>query len=198
MKRNTQHARAARPAAHRTDEPLLKVTFPGRLHKRGTRWWWEVQLPGEDRTRTRPLRLPEAKAATDDRKVVEKIAFEMWEQALRETTERRIRAEADQKIARLKAQFLEKVQNFSSIVEDATAKAEAETRAREELEARLKQVAAVPAQPRPCECCGTVDYPAADLTQISSGQWLCPDCMAVLRAAAQRARAQESAQLCEA
>jgi ribosomal protein L37AE/L43A len=145
----------------------------------------------------RPLRLPEAEAATKDLDRVEKAAFEMWEQALRETTERQIRAEADQKIARLKAQFLEKVQDFTTIVDDATAKAEAEAKARQELEARLKQMATAAVQRRPCECCGTMDFPAANLTRISSGQWLCPDCMATLRAEARRAQTRAPAELCE-
>ena len=180
------------------DEPIIKIALPGRMQRRGSRWWWEVQLPGEDRARTRPLRLPDAKTATDDRKVAEKIAFEMWEQALREAAERRIRAEADEKISRLKAQFIEKVQSFTQIVEDATAKAEAETRARAELEARLKQVASSTAKTRACECCGAANTPPADMTRISSGQWLCPDCITALRAEADHAQSHTALQLCDA
>jgi len=34
---------------------------------------------------------------------------------------------------------------------------------------------------RLCECCGRTSVPTADLKQIDSGQWLCTDCLNVLR-----------------
>jgi hypothetical protein len=182
MKQDAGQTRATRSGEHRTNESTVRVTLPGKMRRRGTRWWWEVQLPGEDKAVARPLRPSGAKVATDDRGTAEKIALEMWEHALRETAEAQIRAEADLKIAELQARFLDKVQGFSQIVDEATAKAEAAVRAREELEARFREVTSIAIPPRPCECCGTPEVPQADLTQISSGQWLCPSCLTELRA----------------
>jgi hypothetical protein len=150
------------------DKPLLKVTFPGRIHRRGSRWWWQVQLPGEDKPRTRPLKPRKAKTATDDRVMAEKIAFEMWEQALQETTERRASVEAEQKIAKLKAQFLERIQHFSEIVKNSMAKAEAEAQARVEAEAKLNKVLSSGVKPEACECCGSTQTPPAGLKRIDS------------------------------
>ncbi len=197
MKHEPGRPRVVSPGGHCTDESLMRVTLPGRMRRRGTRLWWEVQLPGEDEAKARPLRPAGAKAATEDRAIAEKIALEMWERALRETAEAEIRAAADRKIAELQAQFLDKVQGFSQIVDEATAKAEAAVKAREELEVRFREVTSIALPPRPCECCGAAEVQQADLTQISSGQWLCPDCLAELRAAAKASGCPEAAQVCE-
>jgi hypothetical protein len=191
MENDPGYPQATSPGEHCMDESVPRVTLAGRFRRRGKRWWWEVQLPGEDKAKARPLRPAEGKPATDDREMAERIALATWEQALRETAERQVREEADRKIAELQAQFLEKVQSFSLMVDDAMAKAEAATLAREELEARLNEATTVPLPARPCECCGAVDLSPAELTQISSGQWLCPDCMAALRDVGQRSRSQE-------
>jgi hypothetical protein len=120
---------------------VLRVTLPGKLFQRGDRWWWSVKLPGDDKTKPRPLKPKGAKAAVSDRETAEKIAFEIWEQAVREQAQRQISVESSQKIAALKAQFLDKVRHFTEIVERATAKAEAEARARAEAEAKLQKIA---------------------------------------------------------
>ena len=164
----------------------LKVTLPGRLLRRGSRWWWEVRLPGEDSVRTRPLKSGGAKTATGDRKTAEKIAFEMWEQAITAAAERRVKEEADQRIARLKAQFLEKVHSYSQVVESATAKAELEARARVEAEAKLRKAASGVVRTMACECCGTRNTPITDMKRIDSGQFLCLHCLTALRAEAER------------
>jgi hypothetical protein len=100
-----------------------------------------VQLPGEDKARARPLKAPGARAATDDRKTAEQIAFEMWEHAVQDNAARQIRLESTEKIERLKAQFLDKVRHFTELVETAHARIEAEERARAEAEAKLAQMA---------------------------------------------------------
>jgi hypothetical protein len=192
MENDPGHPQETSLGEHGVDESVPRVTLAGRFRKRGKRWWWEVQLPGEAKAKARPLRPAEGKPATDDREMAGQIALATWEQALRETAERQVREEADRKIAELQAQFLEKVQSFSSMVDDALAKAEAATRDREELAARLKEATAVPLPARPCGCCGAVDLSPAELTQISSGQWLCPNCRTALRDAGERCRSQES------
>ncbi len=155
-----------------------------------------MALSGEDEPKARPLKPEGAKAATEDRKTAEKVAFEMWERAVSETAGRRARAETDQTIARLKAQFLQKVRDFSQVLQTAKAKAEAEAQARAEAEAKLRSVGSqptrvpvdptCPAETVACECCGATDIPMNDVQQIDSGQLLCPDCLMALRAEVKR------------
>lgn len=219
----------------------LRVTLPGTLYRRGNRWWWCVALPGESKPKPRPLKPKGAKVATSDRHLAEEIAVELWGQTIREQVARQIELQNGEKLATLKAQFLDKVHHFTQIVERATAKAEAEARARAAAEAKLAKLlsggdpagakpvaapplalASVPTQnlaprqeeedappapstlhepPRPetpeaaepvtiqnlqtetsyCECCTAADTPAARLTRIDSGQWLCPRCLAALQ-----------------
>ena len=118
-----------------------RVTLPGEFYRRAGRWWWRVKLPGEDKVEARPLKLDAANAATDDRENAEKIALEMWENAVREDAVRQIRLESTEKIERLKAQFLDKVRHFTELAETANAQIEAEAKARAEAEAKLAQMA---------------------------------------------------------
>ena len=118
-------------------ERTLKVTLPGEMYERAGRWWWRVQLPGEDKPKARPLRSPGTSMAAGDRATAERIAVEMWEQAVRQTGARQITLDCAQKVERLKAQFLDKVRQLTEIVESATARAQVEAQARAEIEARL-------------------------------------------------------------
>jgi hypothetical protein len=124
----------------------LRVALPGEMYERAGRWWWRVQLPGEDKAKARPLRAPGARAAANDRKTAEGIAVELWEQAVRQTGARQTTLDCTQKVERLKAQFLEKVRHLTEIVESANARAQAEARARAEIEARLNAVLQVTGQ----------------------------------------------------
>ncbi len=208
----------AEPKVNPAKGQSLKIALPGRIYQRGTRWWWCTELPGDDKPKARPLKAKGDKAATEDRKQAEEIAFEMWEQAVRDIAQRQVRSDAEQKVARLKAQFLEKIRDFTQVIERTTAKLEAEKQARIEAEAKLQGLpavqlspATVEAEPEPqnivnepepvetsvepepqdmaltpvqtasCQCCDTGEIPITDLTQIDSGQFLCPDCLAALR-----------------
>jgi hypothetical protein len=126
----------------------LKVTLPGEMYERTGRWWWRVQLPGEDRAKARPLKPDGARAAASDRDTAERLAVEMWEDAVRRQGARQITLQCTEKVERLKAQFLDKVRQLTEIVESANAKAEAEARARAEAEAQL-QTMIQPAAERP-------------------------------------------------
>jgi len=182
--------RGLKPSRAPTRQPgeTLRVTLPGKVYQRGNRWWWCVKLPGEEKTRSRPLKTQEAKVAVSDRKEVEAVALEIWEQAVREQAEKQTRAQSSQAIARLKAQFLDKVRNFTEVVESAKTKAQAEARARAEAEAKLKRITEQRTlRTGSCECCGAVDLPVTELRHIDSGQLLCPRCLAALRADALRA-----------
>jgi len=121
-----------------------RIALPGAFYQRTGRWWWRVQLPGEDKAKARPLKLDGEKTATADRETAGKIAFEMWEHAAQENAVRQIQWESTEKIERLKAQFLDKVRHFTELVETANAKIEAETKARAEVEAKLAQMAQGP------------------------------------------------------
>ncbi len=136
---------------------VLRVTLPGKLFQRGDRWWWSVKLPGEDKARSRPLKPKGSKAAVSDSETAEKIALEMWEQAIREQTQRQIVAESSRKVAALKAQFLDRVRHFTEVVERATARAEAEARARAEAEAELRRIAQTAGQKMEKEEPGVVE-----------------------------------------
>ena len=164
-----------------------RVTLPGTMYQRGNRWWWCVQLPGEEKAKPRSLKEKGTKAAVADLPTAEALALEVWEQAIREQAVRQIEVESAQKIASLKAQFLDRVHRFTEIVEQATAKAEAEARARAEAEARLQALTQqVPTPTSGCDCCGAKNVPTTRLQRIDSGQILCARCLAALRAEAIR------------
>jgi len=48
--------------------------LPGCFYQRGDRWYWKVQLPGEDRPKSRPLTPYGSRYATRDRGVAEEVA----------------------------------------------------------------------------------------------------------------------------
>ncbi len=241
--------------AQRKKAPHLKASLPGELYERSGQWWWRTRLPGEDKAKARVLRTAETGEAACDRNAAERIAVQMWEQAVRESQTRQITRECTEKVERLKAQFLDKVRQLTVIVESANARAQAEMQARVEVEAKLhaivqtagqKTTAASPPQTRDpmpqqtmpsesrphaadpalcgapsddarrgiaqpknaadstpaapddcdsppqtgiCECCGVPEVPVADLETIDSGQLLCPDCLAALRADVSRIEA---------
>lgn len=127
-------------SSRKTQDLSSKVALPGDLYQRTGQWWWRVRLPGEDKTKARPLKEPGAKEAASDRNAAEKIALEMWEQAVMQYGTRQITLECGAKVERLKAQFLDKVRHLTDIVNTATVRAEAEAQARAEAEARLNAV----------------------------------------------------------
>jgi hypothetical protein len=114
--------------------------LPGELYWRENRWWWRVKLPGEDKTKARPLGQETGETSAGAREVAEKITFEMWEDAVRENVLQQAKLESAEKIERLKAQFLDKVRHFTELMETTNAKLEAQEKARTEAEAKLAQM----------------------------------------------------------
>ena len=196
VKRGTRKPAPTKASRPPTPEQDLRVALPGTLCQRDSRWWWDVKLPGEEESKARPLRPEGADEATDDLGMAQNLALAMWEQALSETVERRIKAETSQTIARLKAQFLEKVRDFSQVVETTKARLEAETQAKAEAEAKLRDLACRAAETTVCECCGAAGIPVTSVRRIDSGQLLCPNCLAALRAEVRRISSQEPAECC--
>ena len=181
--------RGLKPDRAPTRQPgeTLRVTLPGKAYQRGNRWWWCVKLPGEEKARSRPLKAQEAKVAVSDRKEAEAVALQIWEQAVREQAAKQTKAQSSQTIARLKAQFLDKVRQYTEIIESAKAKAQAEARTRAQAELKLKQINEQRTlRTGSCECCGAAGLPVMELRRIDSGQLLCPRCLEALRADASR------------
>jgi len=154
------------------------VALPGDLYQRAGQWWWRVKLPGENKTKARPVKEPGAKEAVSDRDTAEKAAVEMWEHAVMQYGARQIALECSAKVERLKAQFLDKVRQLTDIVNTATAKAEAEEQARAEAEAKLNAIlqaadqktasppASTPVEEEPC--------PAPTEAPVPVGEIPCP------------------------
>ncbi len=188
VKRSTAKSTPTKSPRQPTQKQTLQVPLPGMLYQRGDRWWWNVKLPGEDQPKARPLKPDGTDAATDDLGVAQRVALAMWEGTLTEVAERRARAEADQTVAKLKAQFLGKVRDFSQVVETTRTKLEAETQARVEAEAKLQTLTSRAMETTVCECCGAAGIPMASVRRIDSGQLLCPACLAALRAEVKRIR----------
>ncbi len=138
--RPAQRKREKNPEGRQMKEPCLKVTLPGDLYERSGQWWWRTKLPGENKAKTRQLKAPETGEAVCDRDTAERIAVQMWEQAVQENGTRQITRDCAEKVERLKAQFLDKVRQLTVIVESANARAQAEAQARTEIEARLNAV----------------------------------------------------------
>jgi len=162
----------------------LQVSLPGTAYQRGERWWWRVKLPGEDKPRARALKPEGEKAATKNRQTAAEVAFKLWERAVEEEAQRRVRIDADEKISRLKAKFLHKMHDVSQVVNRLSANGGA----RDAGEANGD----IPAPGPPCDseetgtcgCCGMCDVPVTSLQAIDSGQSLCPDCLTALKRAA--------------
>ncbi|MDD5458819.1 MAG: hypothetical protein PHF37_05460 [Phycisphaerae bacterium] len=54
----------------------------GSIYKNGKRWWWKVKLPGEEKTKARPLRPLGSSMATTDYSVAIECAKMMLSQSM--------------------------------------------------------------------------------------------------------------------
>ena len=124
-----------------------RVTLPGSLYQKNGRWWWNVDLPGENKTRARALKPNGSRCATKDYEQAEEIAREMWRRAIEAEAEPRItakalanaqkavekiRAEAAEAIAAAQAECEKKIKTSKRAV------ARAEKKAKVQAEARLR------------------------------------------------------------
>jgi DNA repair exonuclease SbcCD ATPase subunit len=148
-----------------------RVTLPGSLYQKNGRWWWKVELPGEEKPKARGLKPAGSRSATKDQQQAEEIAREMWRFAIEAQAEARltanatarvekagekVRAEAADAIAAVQAEFEQKIKRY----ERALARAEKKARAQEE--GRLRAEAVFKAQTEEAEEC----Y-ARDIAKIS-------------------------------
>ena len=54
----------------------------GTIYLNKSRYWWKVQLPGEEKAKARPLKSVGSKFATNDCNVAIEVAKMIWEQAV--------------------------------------------------------------------------------------------------------------------
>jgi len=165
-----------------------QVKLPGRMFRKKTRWWWQVQLPGEQAPRSRALKPPDSRVATTDRRAAQEIALALWQDAIRAEAETRVKEREAAKAQRLRAKLRESTKALAQLMTSAKAKAKAEAAARAKLEAELKALKHKVPQTAPCQCCRR-DVPPRELRRIDSGQRLCLRCVAAFRKEEQRQEA---------
>ena len=69
------------------------LDIPGTIYLNKNRYWWKVKLPGEAKTKARPLRATGAKFATKDKGVAQEVALTMWQTALFNTDKKADRSD---------------------------------------------------------------------------------------------------------
>ncbi|MHC4374114.1 MAG: hypothetical protein ACYSTO_08035, partial [Planctomycetota bacterium] len=64
-------------------QPSQRSTnLPGSLYQRNRRWWWKVQLPGENKPKARPLKPVGSRYATTDYAVATECAKHLLQEHL--------------------------------------------------------------------------------------------------------------------
>lgn len=87
-----------------------KLNLPGTIYLNKKRWWWKVQLPGEDKPKAHPLKPVGAKFATIDKNVAIECARFLLAKAIFES-EQKISSRVDT-IAALAKIYLEHTDNY--------------------------------------------------------------------------------------
>jgi hypothetical protein len=54
--------------------------LPGSLYQRNSRWWWKAQLPGDEKTKARPLKPVGCRYATTDWLVAVEVARNLYQE----------------------------------------------------------------------------------------------------------------------
>lgn len=121
----------------------LKVTLPGDIYQKNNRWWWKVQLPGENKPKERALKLAGLRSATTDRKIAEEVAREMWQLAIAAEAEKRVRAEAKAEAEQKAKSYTEAIAKVQAEADETIAKIKAEAansvaQAKAEYEEKLR------------------------------------------------------------
>jgi hypothetical protein len=158
------------------DEPL-ETTLPGTFYQRGSRWWWRVQLPGEDKPKSRPLRPPGSHETTTEKKAALEIAAALWQSALQNFAQEQPKDETGAATEPAIASAAPELKEEPAIEPEPPQEAQTELPAPAD--------APEPAAPEPrtavCECCSRNHLPNRDMSRIDSGQLLCPNCLAEMR-----------------
>jgi hypothetical protein len=103
-------------------ERRLKATLPGTIFKRGRRWWWRVQLPGEPKSKARSL-IPEGERyGVTNVKNAGAVALALWQRALERQTRKRAGEEARIRAIRRAALWARRVRDARRETEQAQAR----------------------------------------------------------------------------
>jgi len=165
---------------HMTDEPR-ETTLPGTFYQRGSRWWWRVQLPGEDKPKSRPLRAAGSQETATDKTAALEIAAALWQSASNGAPKE---PPDDETAGAVEATAASPAPEPS---EEPAQEPVAEPQPAQEAPSAAPIDADAPETPAPetrtavCECCSRNHLPGSDMCRIDSGQLLCPDCLAELR-----------------
>jgi hypothetical protein len=131
-----------------------RVTLPGELCQKNGRWWWKVELPGENKSKARALKPDGSRCATKDRQEAEEIARVMWWRAIEAEAEAKITAKALDKARKANEKALAEAANAIKAAQarlqvEAELRADAEQRsdslyeARSQAESKAQQEAAL-------------------------------------------------------
>ncbi len=66
----------------KTNSKQERFNLPGTIYTRNGRYWWKVQLPGEDKQVARPLKNIGAKFATTDYSSAVELAKNLYQQSI--------------------------------------------------------------------------------------------------------------------
>ncbi len=103
----------------------LKVTLPGSIYKRGRRWWWKVQLPGEPEVKARSLRPEGQRYGVTNLRKAGAVALFMWQLAVEHEAERHAREKARLRAKRRALVWARRVREARQEGEQALAKRQA-------------------------------------------------------------------------
>jgi len=147
-----------------------RVTLPGSLYQKNGRWWWNVDLPGEDKPKARALKSNGSRYATTDYQEAEEIAREIWRLAVEAEAQARIKAKAmaqmEKTIANVRAEAADAIEEAQAecekkIKKSKRAVARAEEKAKVQAEARLRAEECYKVQAEQAE-----EYYAGEITKI--------------------------------
>ena len=142
-------------------------------------------MPGEDKPRARALKPKGQKTTTKDRETAAKVAFALWEQAVREDAREQVRTDTGEKIAILQTKLLQKMHDVSQVVNRLSEKDGVRGPGKANANVPPPGLSCDAKETGICDCCESHDVPFTTLQAIDSGQMLCPECLAELKAAAQ-------------
>jgi len=163
-----------------TDESL-ETTLSGTFYQRGRRWWWRVQLPGEDKPKSRPLRRAGSRETATEKPEAAEIAAEMWRLAAQSEAAPTPNAETPDEAPAAPAPSAEPADEPSMRADVPESDAPPESRAETPVGADPGEMAAALARNAVCECCSRNHLLASEVSRIDSGQLLCRSCLAELR-----------------
>lgn len=176
--------RSAEPrdtARGRTTDGPMEAELPGTFYQRGRRWWWRVQLPGEDKPRSRALRPAGSRVTTTDRKVAMEVASEWWWSASQGPAAEQRQTETSDDVGESSATSGQTVKSTWATERADEPRAQEQSPVRSPVPAAFADTAPPLAGTATCECCGKNHLLTSDVSRIDSGQLLCTDCLAELR-----------------